>query len=197
MDNRINIGMDGRILPRRRGATIIDKKESMDTHRFASIWTDGAVVGMMIFEKCPGHLIPISEWQSSIQNFAFVGVLKGWHKADPITSVIVNGLRGLESEQHPVRRMLAAVIRVEVVEAMPAFEGLAAYQESTTAGRLNLADYAGGERLIERLARVDGKHLDSLTMAFLQGIAREPKFFDYSASHLKLTHHHKVWDMLP
>jgi hypothetical protein len=197
MDNRMNNGMNNGILPRRRGATIIDKKESQDTHRFASIWTDGAVVGMMIFEKCPGHLIPISEWQSSIQNFAFVGVLKGWHQSQPLDRALVNDLAGFEPDAHPVRTMLAAVLRVEVVEAMPAFEGLAAYQESTTAGRLNLADYAGGERLIERLARVDGKHLDSLTMAFLQGIAREPKFFDYSASHLKLTHHHKVWDMLP
>jgi hypothetical protein len=34
-------------------------------------------------------------------------------------------------------------------------------------------------------------------MAMLQGIAREPKFYEYSASHMRLTGHHKVWDMLP
>jgi hypothetical protein len=192
MNNRMNNGN----LPRRRGATIIDKKESMDTHRFASIWTDGAVVGMMIFEKCPGHLIPISEWQSSIQNFAFVGVLKGWHKADPITSVITNDLAGFEPETHPIKTMMAAVLRVEVIKAMPVFEGLAGYQEATTARRLDLAGYAGGERLIERMSRVDGKP-DAILMAMLQGIAREPKFYEYSASHLTLTHHHKVFDIMP
>jgi hypothetical protein len=196
MDNRMNIGMDGRNLPRRRGATIIDKKESQDVHRFASIWTDGAVVGMMIFEKCPGHLIPISEWQSSIQNFAFVGVLKGWHQSQPIERALVNGLAGFEPEAHPVRTMLAAVLRVEVVTPAPVFEGLAAYQEATEAKRLDLASYSGGERLLERLSRIVG-HRPAILMAMLQGIAREPKFFDYSASHLRLTGHHKVWDIMP
>jgi hypothetical protein len=186
--------MNNGILPRRRGATIIDKKESQDTHRFASIWTDGAVVGMMIFEKSPGHLLPINEWQSSIQNFAFVGVLKGWHKADPLDRALVNPLAGFEPETHPVRTMLAAVLRVEVIKAMPVFEGLAGYQEATEAGRLSLAGYAGGERLIERMSRVDK---GALTMAFLQGIAREPRFYEYSASHLRLTGHHKVFDLLP
>jgi hypothetical protein len=188
--------MDGRILPRRRGATIIDKKESQDTHRFASIWTDGAVVGMMIFEKSPGHLIPISEWQSSIQNFAFVGVLKGWHKADPITSVITNDLAGFEPETHPIKTMMAAVLRVDVIKAVPVFEGLAAYQEATEAKRLDLASYSGGERMKERLARIVG-HRPAILMAMLQGIAREPKFYEYSASHLKLTGHHRVFDIMP
>jgi hypothetical protein len=196
MDNRMNIGMNNGNLPRRRGATIIDKKESQDVHRFASIWTDGAVVGMMVFEKCPGHLVPISEWQSSIQNFAFVGVLKGWHQSQPLDRALVNDLRGFEPEQHPVRRMLAAVLRVEVVAPAPVFEGLAAYQEARQAGRLDLAGYAGGERLIERMKRHGGP-VEVVMMAFLQGIAREPKFFDYSASHLRLTGHHPVFDILP
>jgi hypothetical protein len=192
----MNNGMNNGILPRRRGATIIDKKESMDVHRFASIWTDGAVVGMMIFEKCPGHLVPISEWQSSIQNFAFVGVLKGWHKADPITSVITNDLAGFEPETHPIKTMMAAVLRVDVIKAVPVFEGLAAYQEATEAKRLDLASYSGGERLLERLSRIVG-HRPAILMAMLQGIAREPKFYEYSASHMRLTGHHKVWDIMP
>jgi hypothetical protein len=168
--------------PRRRDrAFIVSSHESTDLKRFVSMWTDGIKVGLMAFEKTDKYLKPVNEWQSSHQamNFDFAAILKEWHAATPIEKAIVNGLNGIDSQKHPVKQLLAPYLKVDVVEPVLPFEGLAAYQEALTTERLDLAGYPGGARLTERIQRLSGSP-EPLLMAFLQGIAKEPRFYTYS-----------------
>jgi hypothetical protein len=172
-----------------------------DLKRFASIWTDGVKVGLMAFEKTDKTLKPVNEWQSSQQtmNFDFAIILKEWHAAAPLERAIVNNLDGIEPQKHPAKRLLIAWLSTDVVDPVLPFEGLASYQETLGGGRLDLAGYPGGVRLTERIQRLSGT-TEPLLLAFLQGIAKEPRFYTHSGKSIHVdtpSRYQRIFDYMP
>lgn len=152
-----------------------------EPRRFASIWSDGGEVAMMLFESEGKSLKPLFDWRSKIQplDFNFSRQIDLWEQQSPVTKVLVNQIPDFEDAKHPFKRVLKGR-STKIEPSISVVEGMMIFQEATEEGLLTWDEYAGYGRLQEQMKRGLKGTPDFLLMAFLQGLVHRPRFETFS-----------------
>lgn len=147
--------------------------------KFTSIWSDERKFAAVLFETKAGKLKPLDHWKpGSILDFGFKKILEGWESEEKLFQITVNAFTGIEDRNHPIGKILKR--RVHVEQPITMLEGLAAWHDATESEDFSWGEYKGRNQLQEFLRR--GEADDLLTMAFLQGVARPARSWQYAGS---------------
>ena len=137
----------------------------------ASIWAEGAQIGMVCFRKENKTYTPLDSWRSNLAGFSFnfVEILEQWKQKYSLTRAILNKPPSSQSnsKRHPILTIIPVSCKTQ--PAIEIFEGLAYLHHHLQQDTLDFSHYPKN-RLMEQVSRVDTDR-NPIVLAFLQGIA--------------------------